>query len=153
MAVDLATPAETPPPASNDEGVALAMKQWLALTVTQYKDWTYSYDKHVDTFSCRKPGNRPAISYFVPGEPRVLLRLDPRTSEFVGVDFESLDRYLSKHYVAFKHLLRIWQVTQLIGRIPAIRGHLDWLLTIVVGSRSQAEQQVREATLSMCRAA
>lgn len=138
-------------PSDNDEGVRLGLSQ---LSSADWKTWIFEYDKEADTFHILKRGEHPAISYHLPDEPRILLRLDIRTAELVGVECTSLRHYLAKHYQAFRVLYRICRLSRLGRNLPRpVRDRLSWLATYAYAFKQEAEEGVRRTTLSLSHAA
>lgn len=131
-------------PLSNAQGVAQAIAQIDGLKASP---WDVVYDRHVDTLFLRRAGAGPAVSYFHEEDPDLVFRLDPVTSELIGVDVTDLARSFVKRHPEFKVVLRHWRLSRLMARIPGLRSFAD---VVRRGVGDVSEQQVGLTTSRLC---
>jgi hypothetical protein len=129
-------------PNSNDEGVRCAVDQ-LHLMKTE-RGWKLEYTRRDDTLRFRAPNHGPAISYFMPGAPEVVFRLDAASGRLIGVDLERFRSVLVKGDKRWAAVFRQMQIARLIGRLPFVAGILETLLR---GLQAVASDKV-ESTVS-----
>lgn len=128
----VATPAPAPEaplvmaPANNFEGIRCAFEQIELLKAE--RGWKIDFDRQADTLYFRGPNQGPAISYFVPGQPEVIMRLDAASGRLTGVDLERFRAVLAKSDEGFDRLYRLYVVTRLLRRVPFLASLLNAVL-------------------------
>jgi len=105
-------------PMDNGSGVERAMAQLDRFGRAGGRIW---YDSKEDTLFLRATDARQAVSYFLPYQPEVVFRLDPKTGDLTGLDLTDYRRVLVKEHPEFGEVLsglRIARVAALFRRLP-----------------------------------
>jgi hypothetical protein len=129
-------------PSTNGEGVRCAVEQ-LHLLKTEL-GWTLEYSQQADTLQFRAPQQAPAISYFMPGVPEVVFRLDAASGRLTGVDLERFRSEVAKADERWGTLYRQYRLAQMFGRVPFLSSILQ---TMLRGLQAVASDRV-ESTVS-----
>lgn len=123
-----ATPAEEATlvmaPATNLVGVRQAVEQ---LHLLKTERWSLEYDRRSDTFHFRGPKQGPAISYFMPGLPELIFRLDAATGHLSGIDVEQFRRAVMATDPNWRSLYAQYRLTRVLSRVPQLQSILDTL--------------------------
>jgi len=114
-------------PSSNFEGVRSAIEQ-LGLLKAE-AGWTLDFDAGNDTLRFRGPRSGPAISYFMPGQPEIIFRLDAASGRLTGVDLEQFIAVLSKTDDRWGLLYRQYLLRRLLSRVRRLPFLLNLLAT------------------------
>jgi hypothetical protein len=128
-------------PASNEEGVERALAQIGRLVAPSR--WVLRYEWHTDTLSVRASGHGPAVSYFLPDRPEVLLRLDAYSGDLTGIDLTDYRRVLVKTDPGLRHLLARYLAVRLLAIIPPLH-------PVASRQASLAAERVSAATVRFC---
>jgi hypothetical protein len=105
-------------PANNAEGIRQAFKQLDHIDVL---GWSLSYAWRVDAMYLRARRSGPAVSYFLPKQPHVLMRLDAYTGELVGVDLLNYRRILARWDPRLRSILAGYLAVRLIEKLPLLK--------------------------------